>query len=140
MTLIKQKCFFLLPEPFNRLPMPKLERLYNLQIDIVLKRKELYWLKMLFNKLINIFVSFWDGIDPQTAYKMLLLYILWLEEGRQTVKGKPGRNFQNVCFTVTRAPLCSKAAFTLFHVSARQLRRNVKAYSRNIGRSHSSIQ
>ena len=36
---------------------------------------------MLFNKLTNMF-SFWDGIDPQIVYKMLLLYILWLDEQR----------------------------------------------------------
>ena len=29
-----------------------------------------------------VFVSFWDGIDPQIVYKMLLLYILWLDERR----------------------------------------------------------
>ena len=27
-----------------------------------------------------VFVSFRDGIDPQIVYKMLLLYILWLDE------------------------------------------------------------
>ena len=75
-----------------------------------------------------VFLLFWYGIDPQIVYKMLLLYILWLEEGRQTVKGKPGRNSQNVCFTITLAPLGSKAASTLFHITARQLHRNVKAY------------
>ena len=48
------------------------------------------------------------------------------------MKGNPGRNFQNVCFTVTLAPLGSKAASTLFHIATRQLYQNVKAYSRNI--------
>ena len=93
--------------------MPKVERVYNLRIDIVTKRKKLYQLKMLFNKLTNVFVSFRDGIDPQILYKMLLLYILWLEERRQAIKGYPGRNFQNDCFTVTLTPLGSKAASTL---------------------------
>ena len=139
MTL-KQKRFFLLSDPFDRLLMPKLERVYNLRMDIVPKQKELYWLKMLFNKLTNVFVLFRDGINPQILYEMLLLYILWLEERRQTMKGKPDRNFQNVCFTVTRAPLGSKAASILFHITARQLHRNIKAYSRNIWWSHSSVQ
>ena len=62
--------------------MPKLERVYNLRMDIVPKQKELYWLKMLFNKLTNVFVLFRDGINPQIVYEMLLLYILWLEERR----------------------------------------------------------
>ena len=30
----------------------------------------------------HVFVSFRDGIDPQIVYKMLLLYILWLDERR----------------------------------------------------------
>ena len=30
----------------------------------------------------HVFVSFRDGIDPQIVYKMLLLYILWLDEQR----------------------------------------------------------
>ena len=29
-----------------------------------------------------VFISFWDSIDPQIVYKMLLLYILWLDERR----------------------------------------------------------
>ena len=102
--------------------------------------KKLYQLKMLFNKLTNVFVSFRHCIDPQIVYKMLLLYILWLDERRQAMKENPGRNFQNVCFTVTMAPLGSKAASTLFHIADRQLGQNVKAYSRIIGRSHSSVQ
>ena len=48
---------------------------------------------MLFNKLTNVFVSFRDGIDSQIVYKMFLLYILWLDERRQVMKGNPGRNF-----------------------------------------------
>ena len=39
-----------------------------------------------------VFISFQDGIDPQIVYKMLLLYILWLKERSQIMKGKPGRN------------------------------------------------
>ena len=42
MTLTKTKRFFLLSDPFNKLLMPKVERVYNLRIDIVTKRKELY--------------------------------------------------------------------------------------------------
>ena len=30
----------------------------------------------------HVFVSFRDGIDPQIVCKMLLLYILWLDEQR----------------------------------------------------------
>ena len=41
MTLTKQKRFFLLSDPFDKLLMPKVERVYNLRIDIVTKRKEL---------------------------------------------------------------------------------------------------
>ena len=40
-------------DPFDKLLMPKVERAYNLRIDIVMKQKELYQLKMLFNKLTN---------------------------------------------------------------------------------------
>ena len=40
--LPKQKCFFLLSDPFHKLLMPKVERVYNLRIDIVMKQKELY--------------------------------------------------------------------------------------------------
>ena len=29
-----------------------------------------------------VFISFRDGIDPQIVHKMLLLYILWLDERR----------------------------------------------------------
>ena len=42
MTLTKQKRFFLLSDPFDKLLMPKVERGYNLQIGIVTKQKELY--------------------------------------------------------------------------------------------------
>ena len=42
MTLTKQKRFFLLSDPFDKLLMPKVERVYNMQIDIVTKQKELY--------------------------------------------------------------------------------------------------
>ena len=39
------------------------------------------------------FVSFRYGIDPQIVYKMLLLYILWLNERRYAMKGNPGRKY-----------------------------------------------
>ena len=40
-------------DPFDKLLMPKVQRVYNLRIDIVAKQKELYQLKILFNKLTN---------------------------------------------------------------------------------------
>ena len=49
MTLTKTKHFFLLSDPFDKVLMQKLERVNNLWIDIIMKRKELYQLKMLFN-------------------------------------------------------------------------------------------
>ena len=49
----KRKHFFLLSDPFVKLLMPKVERVYNLQIDMVMKRKELYQLKMFFSELTN---------------------------------------------------------------------------------------
>ena len=42
MTLTKQKRFFVMSDPFDKLLMPKVEHVYNLQINIVMKRKELY--------------------------------------------------------------------------------------------------
>ena len=41
MTLTKTKAL-LLSDPFDKFLMPKVERVYNLRIDIVTKRKELY--------------------------------------------------------------------------------------------------
>ena len=47
--------------------------------DIVTKRKEL--VKNVIQQTNQyVFVSFWDGINPQIVYKMFLLYILWLDE------------------------------------------------------------
>ena len=61
--------------------MPKVERVYNLRIDIVTKQKEL--VKNVIQQTNQyVFVSFQDSIDPQIVYKMLLLYILWLNERR----------------------------------------------------------
>ena len=42
MTLTKTKHFFLLSDPFDKVLMQKLERVNNLWIDIIMKRKELY--------------------------------------------------------------------------------------------------
>ena len=61
--------------------MPKVERVYNLRIDIVTKQKEL--VKNVIQQTNQyVFVSFQDSIDPQIVYKMLLLYIWWLNERR----------------------------------------------------------
>ena len=68
-------------DPFDKLLMPKVERVYNLRIDIVTKQKEL--VKNVIQQTNQyVFVSFQDSIDPQIVYKMLLLYILWLNERR----------------------------------------------------------
>ena len=42
MTLTKEKRFFLLSDPFDKLLLPKVEHVYNFRIDIVTKPKELY--------------------------------------------------------------------------------------------------
>ena len=42
MTLTKTKTLLSMSDPFDKLLMPKVERVYNLRIDIVTKRKELY--------------------------------------------------------------------------------------------------
>ena len=68
-------------DPVDKLLMPKVERVYNLRIDIVTKQKEL--VKNVIQQTNQyVFVSFQDSIDPQIVYKMLLLYILWLNERR----------------------------------------------------------
>ena len=121
--------------------MSKLERVYNWQIDIVPKRKELYWLKMLFNKLTNMSLFHFGMVlihkDASTRCFYCIFYgsrnksRLWKESLAGTFR---------IFFTVKLEPLGSKAASTLFHIVTRQLRWNVKAYSRNIGWSHSSVQ
>ena len=64
--------------------MPKVERVYNLLIDI--EKKITKWKELVKNVIQQtnqyVFVWFWDGINPQIVYKMLLLYILWLDEWR----------------------------------------------------------
>ena len=64
--------------------MPKVERVYNLLIDI--EKKITKWKELVKNVIQQtnqyVFVWFWDGINPQIVYKMLLLYILWLDERR----------------------------------------------------------
>ena len=63
--------------------MPKVEHVYNLWIDILKKRKRFILVKNVIQQTNqHVFVSFRYGIDPQIVYKMLLLYILWLDDRR----------------------------------------------------------
>ena len=67
-------------DPFDKLLMLKVECVYNLRIIIVMKRKVILVKNVIQQTNQYVFILFWDGIDPQIVYKMLLLYILWLDE------------------------------------------------------------
>ena len=67
-------------DPFDKLLMLKVECVYNLRIIIVMKRKVILVKNVIQQTNQYVFILFRDGIDPQIVYKMLLLYILWLDE------------------------------------------------------------
>ena len=69
-------------DPFDKLLMLKVECVYNLRIIIVMKRKVILVKNVIQQTNQYVFILFWDDIDSQIVYKMLLLYILWLDEQR----------------------------------------------------------
>ena len=141
MTLIKTKTLLSIVRSFRQASYAKIRACLQFVDRYRSETKRIILVKNVIQQTNQyVFISFQDGINSQIVYKMLLLYILWLQKRREPMKGKPGRNFQNVCFIVTLAPLGSKATSTLFHIATRQLCQNIKACSRNIGLSHSSVQ
>ena len=61
-----------------------------------------------------VFVSFWDSIDPQIVYKMLLLYILWLDEQRQAMKGNLAGIINNTVKPKKKDHICENLYDSIF--------------------------
>ena len=144
MTLTKTKTLLsivILSDPFDKLLMPKVERVYNLRIDIVTKRKKLYQLKMLFNKLTNMSSFRFVMVSIHKLYTRCSYCIFYGLMNEGNFERKFWQELLGCLFHCNIGTLREQSCLsTLFHITARQLCRNVKAYNRNIGRNHCSVQ